>query len=303
MRTTITLLLAIVLFASCNQYKKTPSGFAYKITKGDGKVQLKNGMFIKFNIEYKLPSKDSILISSYGHIPAYTVIDTSRAGKHNFMEIITQCAVGDKMEFAMSIDTLQKLGMIQYNNEFKPKDLIKGRVEFLKSFATQEEAMADGNKEREIELTREKKELADYVAKKGGKTQSTPAGVLYEITTPGDASVKIDTGKVAQVRYRVTTTDGKLVDTNTDPKGPNTMPLMVTIGAHGVIPGLEEALKFFNKGSKGKVYIPAMLAYGENGNPPVVPRYANLVFDVEVADVTPAAAPAQAPPPVPTPKK
>jgi FKBP-type peptidyl-prolyl cis-trans isomerase FkpA len=47
MRTTITLLVAIVLLASCNQYKKTPSGLAYKITKGDGKSETETGRFCK----------------------------------------------------------------------------------------------------------------------------------------------------------------------------------------------------------------------------------------------------------------
>ena len=43
MKNTVKLLLAIVLFASCNQYEKTPTGLAYKITKGNGKEKLKNG--------------------------------------------------------------------------------------------------------------------------------------------------------------------------------------------------------------------------------------------------------------------
>lgn len=55
------LVAAIVLLASCNQYEKTPTGFLYKIKKGNSKETLKQGQFVKLNIEYKLPSKkDSI---------------------------------------------------------------------------------------------------------------------------------------------------------------------------------------------------------------------------------------------------
>ena len=53
-KNTIKLLLAIVLFASCNQYEKSPSGLAYKITKGNGKEKLKHGQAIKLNIELNL---------------------------------------------------------------------------------------------------------------------------------------------------------------------------------------------------------------------------------------------------------
>jgi FKBP-type peptidyl-prolyl cis-trans isomerase FkpA len=51
----------------------------------------------------------------------------------------------------------------------------------------------------------------------------------------------------------------------------------------------------FGKGGKGKVYIPAMLGYGDAGSPPVIPTYANLVFEIEVLDVT------TPPPPAPQP--
>lgn len=306
MRTSITLLLAIVLLASCNQYKKTPSGFAYKITKGDGKVPLKNGMYIKFNIEYKVPSKDTTLASSYGHIPAFTIIDTARGGKHNFTEIITQCAVGDKVEFTMSVDTLQKMGALQYDNVFHPKDMIKGKVEFLKAYTTQEEALADRNKEIEAELAREKKTIADYASSKKIKVESTRSGAVVEIESAGDLTNKADSGKTASILYKGLVLNGNGVpfDSNTDPKQSKPL-LVVNVGSTGtpnsVIPGLDQGLRFFGKGGKGKVYIPAMAAYGEQGSPPVIPQYANLVFEIEVKDVTTTPAPAAATPAQPAP--
>lgn len=294
MRTTSTLLLAIVLLASCNQFQKTPSGLSYKITSGGSKDKLKHGQFVKFNIEYKVPPKDSVLTSSYGHVPAYLVIDTSRPNKHSFLEIITQCAVGDKIEFSMSVDTLKKLGMIEYNNIFHARDMIKGRVEILKVFDKQELASADLAKEQELEKQKEIKELQEFTAKKGIKTVSTPSGVLVEIQTPGDAQIKADSGKQVTLMYKGTFLDGKQFDSNMDKNSPNNQPLQVVVGTQGVIPGMDEALRLFSKGAKGKMYIPAMLAYGQNGQPPVIPQYSNLVFEIEMLDVTtPAPQPAQ----------
>lgn len=294
MRTTITLVLAIVLLASCNQYQKTPSGLSYKITKGSSKELLKQGQFVKLNVEYKIPPKDSILNSSFGHIPAYLVIDTSRISKHSFLEIITKCAVGDKVEFAMSVDTLKKLGMVEYNNIFRAKDMIKGRVEILKTFATQEEAQADVQKEQEAEKQRELKELQDYTTKQGIKTQSTKNGVLVELTNAGDPALKADSGKEVKVMYKGSFVGGKVFDTNMDKANPNSQPMSVIIGGQSVIPGLDEALRLFGKGGKGKVFIPSMLGYGQSGYPPTIPAYSNLVFEVELVDVTtPAPKPAQ----------
>ncbi len=300
-KTTTTLLLAIVLLASCNQYKKTPSGVAYKITKGSGSEKLKNGQFLKFNVEYKIPPKDSIFNTSFGHIPGYLVIDTANKSKHSFLEILTECAVGDKVDFVLSVDSLKKLGMLEYNSLFHQRDMIKGRIEILKSFNTQAEAQADVQKEVDNEKQREVKELQDYAAKIGAKnTVTTRSGAFVEIQNAGDPALKADSGKMAHVMYKgLFSKNGLPFDTNTDPKGRNTAPLQILVGSAGgnnsVIPGLDEGIRLFGKGGKGRVFIPAMLAYGDKGQPPVIPGYANMVFEVEVVDIT------TPPPPTPTP--
>ena len=302
MRTTTTLLLAIVLLASCNQYEKTPSGVTYKITKGGSNEKLKQGQYVKFNIEYKIPPKDTVINTSFGHIPAYMVLDTARATKHSFLEVVTKCAVGDKVDFVLSVDSLKKLGQIEYNNMFHQKDMIKGRVEILKVFNSQIEANADVQKEVDLETQREIKTLKEYAAKLGVKTVSTPSGALVEVQNAGDAAAKADSGKEAKVMYRGAFTNGKVFDSNMDKAGPNNQPLNVLIGVAGqggVIKGMDEGLRLFGKGGKGKIFVPAMLAYGQQGQPPVMPAYSNLVFDIEVLDVdTPkpaAAQPQQAP--------
>ena len=296
-RTTTTLLLAIVLLASCNQYKKTPSGVAYKIMKGGiSSEKLKNGQFVKFDVEYRIPPKDSIFNSSFGHIPGYLVVDTGKVSKHSFLEIITQCSVGDSVDFVLNVDTLKKLGMLEYNNFFHQRDMIKGKIKILKSFASQVEAQADVQKEIDKEKVRETKDLQAYVAKQNIKTVTTHSGVLVEVLSLGDPAAKADSGKQAKVMYKGTFTDGKQFDTNMDPNGPNKEPLTVVIGNAGVIPGLDEGLRMFGKGGKGRIFIPAMLAYGQAGQPPRIPGYANLIFNVEIVDVTVAPPPA---PPAP----
>jgi len=293
-RITITLLAAVVLLASCNQYEKTPTGLAYKISKGTSKELLKQGQFVKMHVEYKLPAKDSVLSSSFGRIPVYFMVDTSRMSKHSFIEIINKIAPGDKVDFVMNVDTLKKLGMLEYNAIFKQKDLINGKVEVIKTFATQELMMADYQKEMDIEKVREAKELKDFLTKKGVKTVETPSGAFVEITAAGDQNAKADSGKQASVMYRGTFMDGKKFDGNMDQDSQNKQPLSVIIGGNSVIKGMDEGLRYFGKGGRGKLYIPALLGYGPNGSAPVIPPYAMLIFDVEILDVTvPAPQPAQ----------
>jgi FKBP-type peptidyl-prolyl cis-trans isomerase FkpA len=302
------LFAAVVLLASCNQYEKTPSGLAYKIKKGNSKELLKQGQFVKMHVSYSLldsKGKDSALSTSFGRIPVYFMVDTSRMTKHSFIEIITKCAPGDNAEFVMSIDSLKKMGMLEYNNVFKEKAVINGKVEVIKTFTTQELMMADYKTELDKETAKEIKELKEFIDKKGVKVQKTPSGAFVEITNAGDQTLKADSGMQASVMYRGTFLDGKRFDGNIDSDSPNKQPLSVLVGTGGVVKGMDEGLRYFGKGGKGKLYIPALLGFGPNGSAPVIPAYAALIFDVEIVDVTkPAPAPAAAPMPAqPAPKK
>ncbi|TAG14169.1 MAG: hypothetical protein EAZ13_09445 [Sphingobacteriia bacterium] len=299
MRRIITpLLAAVVLLASCNQYEKTPTGLAYKIQKGGSKETLKQGQFVKMHVEYKLPAKDSVLSSSFNRIPVYFMVDTNQKAKHSFIEIINKCATGDKIDFVMSVDSLKNFGMIQYNEIFHAKDLINGKVEVIKTFATQELMMVDYQAEMEKEKQRESKELKDHLAKKGIKATEDATGFFVEVTNAGDATAKADSGKQVSVLFRGTFLDGKKFDGNMDKDAPNTQPLEVVMGSRSIIKGLEDGLKYFGKGGRGRVYIPALLGYGPNGSAPRIPAYAPLIFDVEILDVkTPAPQPVQAPMP------
>jgi FKBP-type peptidyl-prolyl cis-trans isomerase len=293
-KNTIQLLLAIVLFASCNQYEKTPSGLAYKFTKGSGKEKLKHGQAIKMNIEYKLTAKDSILSSSFGHIPVYFVLDTAHLGKYNFTELLTSSSEGDKIDFRLSIDTLKKMGMVEYNAIFHKGDFIAGKVDIIKVFPGQPEMMTDYQKELEIEKQSEITALKAYTDKKGIKTTSTPGGVLVEVINAGDA-VKGDSGMQSSVLYRGYFIDGKVFDSNMVKSAPGGgHPYDVVVGTGSVIKGWDEGLKLLGKGGKARFFVPSMLAYGPQGSQPVIPPYANLVFDIEVTNVAvPAPKPAQ----------
>jgi FKBP-type peptidyl-prolyl cis-trans isomerase len=257
-KSTLSLLAAVIIFASCNQFQKSPSGMPYKITKGNSKELLKHGQFVKLNIEYKLKSKDTVLNTSYGHIPMYFYLDTARLGKYTFTEVITKCAPGDKMEFSLSIDSLKKMGMIEFNEVFKTGDFINGKLEVIASFAKEDLVKADYEKEVEKEKGTEIAAIKKYAESKNMKTVSTKSGALVEITNPGTGQ-KADSGYQVSVMYRgyFADKDGKEFDANIGKPAPDNKPIDVFIGQNGVIPGWEEGLTFFAKGGKGRIVEPS----------------------------------------------
>ena len=131
-KSTLKLVAAIVLFASCNQYEKAPSGMPYKITHGSGNEKLlQQGQYVKLNVEYKLKSKDTTLSSTFGVIPVYFPIDTARLGKYTFTEVIMKCRKGDKVEFSLSVDTLVSMKVLQLNEVFKFYQTIDFKIELV----------------------------------------------------------------------------------------------------------------------------------------------------------------------------
>ena len=126
-KSTLKLMLAMVLFASCSQTEKAPSGMTYKITHGSGNEKLiKNGQAFKFNEEVRLKSKDSILKPI--DRPDYDQYDSASFinEKFNFREILGKLRKGDKVEYSISVDSILKYQ--QLPPFFKKGDFIRVKI-------------------------------------------------------------------------------------------------------------------------------------------------------------------------------
>ena len=160
------------------------------------------------------------------------------------------------------------------------------KVKVLQAYKKQEEVMADYQKEMDLENVRETKSVEDYMTQKGIKGVKTKSGAYVSVETPGDQNMKADSGKIAYVKYKgYLQTDGKVFDTNMDSSKGHTDPYPVPVGTHSVIQAWDEALPYFGSGGKGKIFVPAFLGYGPQGDQ-TIPGFANLVFDIEVVNVT-----------------
>lgn len=280
------------LATSCQvNYEKTKSGLVYKVHPGKGGEQLAVGKFVKFNVEYTVPDyKDTVLNSTYGKVPGFAKVDTGKQFQLSFMELLPKLKVGDSVDFTILVDSIKAHNpSFQYSNFLTKGGQIKGKLSILKAYNTEEDIRADYEKEMDSEKNREIANLQDYLNKKGVKAEKTKNGVFIHLETPGDASLKADSGKQAAIMYKgYLQSNNEVFDTNMDTSKGHTDPIKVVVGAGGVIPGWEEALPYFGKGAKGTVYIPAMLGYGPQGSPGAIPPFANLIFDIEVKDITDA---------------
>lgn len=284
-KSTLTLMLALVLFASCSQTEKAPSGMAYKITHGKGNEKLiKNGQIVKYSLEYRKKSKDSVFMTTANELPGYLQYDSIgfKDLKYTFEEIVHKLRKGDKVEFTLSVDTLLKSG--QMPPFLKSGDFVIGKVEILDVFTNVETAKADVAKEQNKYKEKVNKPIKEYLAKNKIIAKETPEGVFVVVKSIGDTSSKVDETKVVSVNYKGYNLNGEVFDTNIIPGDATAKPLDVRIGENSVIPGWEIGLTYFGKGGTGTLYIPSYLAYGPRGNGKIKPNE-NLVFDINIVDV------------------
>jgi FKBP-type peptidyl-prolyl cis-trans isomerase FklB len=159
-------------------------------------------------------------------------------------------------------------------------DVMQKQQEHMKEVAARMKEMGDKNK---VEGS---KFLAENKKKEGVVT--LPSGLQYEVLKEGEGKKPGPTDTVT-ANYRGMFIDGTEFDSS-EKSGK----LEVALDSPRIIPGMTDALKMMNAGSKWKVYIPSELAYGEQGRPPVIWPNAVLIFEVELLGTkeTPKEAPA-----------
>lgn len=292
--------LALFLMQGCKQesFKKTKSGLLYKIIS-DGKGPLvKKGEFIKVHYEQKINfarnNKDSILGTSYNGMPTYAPID-SVGPTYNPVEVFPLLRKGDSLVVIMLADSLEKRSG-QLPPFINKKDKISLHLKVIDILPSEEALRVDQQQIITAQKQKETEVLQNYITKNNINAVKLPSGVYYEIQSQGTGP-KADSGKLVSVLYTGYTLDGKPFDSNTDStkqseNGKHPLePFEFIAGVQGSIQGMLEGVQYFNKGGKGRLFIPSMLAYGSNP-PPGAPfkPFDNLIFEIEVIDVKAAPA-------------
>jgi FKBP-type peptidyl-prolyl cis-trans isomerase FkpA len=112
------------------------------------------------------------------------------------------------------------------------------------------------------------------------------SGLYIQVLEEGDGPAAAP-GDGLGVDYTVWLSDGSKLDSSFDHQPP--APLPMVLGRTQLIDGWTEGVTGMRLGEKRRLVVPYQLAYGAAGRAGV-PPYSNLVFEVELAEHTPAAA-------------
>ncbi|OUR96945.1 hypothetical protein A9Q84_11455 [Halobacteriovorax marinus] len=131
-------------------------------------------------------------------------------------------------------------------------------------------------KEAEVNLTIGTDFLAKNASEEGITTLES--GLQYRVLTEGNGK-KPAASDTVETHYEGKLINGDVFDSSYQ-RGET-----VSFPVNGVIPGWTEALQLMGEGAKWQLFIPAALAYGEAGSPPVIGPNSTLIFDVELIAV------------------
>ncbi len=297
----------LFVLSSCNNsFKKTKDGLFYKIVSDGKGRKLEAGKFFEIQYEqsYKDPKIDTVLANSKDFGNQFAQMDSLQIPQV-YYNIFKEARLGDSIIVKQPTDSIIKMSGGNIPPFIKKGQFVIAKYKIVNIFDTKEQADAafklqmQAQKAKDslkaiAQLAKDDKTIAEYLSKNKITAVKAPQGTYVEIITPGTGS-NLDTSKVAKVNYTgKTLSEGKVFDSNVDPKFGHPMPFLVRMnvpfGAQGsVIKGWTDGLSMLNKGAKARLYIPSSLAYGSRGAGGDIKPNENLVFDIEVTDILTAA--------------
>ena len=159
--------------------------------------------------------------------------------------------------------------------------------EIMMKFLQEQQQKAVAKRSEEAKANQEKGQafLKENATKEGVKT--TASGLQYKITTEGTGK-KPTKDDMVTVEYEGRLIDGTVFDSSKANGGPVTFPLSQ------VIPGWTEGVQLMKEGGEATFFIPANLAYREQGAGEKIGPNATLIFNVKLVKVGAPAQPVQA---------
>jgi FKBP-type peptidyl-prolyl cis-trans isomerase FkpA len=294
------LAVAAIGLAGCNGgFKKGDGGTLYNIVSHKGGDLIKEGDFVSLNGIIKTEG-DSVLNSTYeSGRPAYLLLPKPQF-KGDLPSALALLSEGDSVIVKLNADTIAKKGGQPKPPGFKGKyfvyslkiEKVIAKVKGEPDSVFQKKITAFIKTNTDAAKAAEPGKIQGYITAQKLTATKSASGLQTVVTTPGDG-IKPNPGDTVVANYVGKFFNGKVFDTSlqdvaTKSKiaqpGRPYAPLRVALGAHGVIPGLDEGLSAVSKGEKATFVIPSALAYGEQGGGPIPPS-TPLVFDIEVVSI------------------
>ena len=278
-------ILLSLTFASCNSdenvsgYSTSTNGLDYKIITDAKQAKAKVGDYVQYYSTIRT-TKDSLIFSLKNAGPAEIGQVAAPKEKGDPIEILTFMGKGDSASCLIPAETFFK--GVQLPSPLKAGDRIKLDIKITDVFpkADYDAKMAEIQSQK---LVLAEADALNYIKANNLNAQRLPSGMYYIVENPGTGATP-ENGKNVKVNYRGTLFNGTEFDSSLKP---GREPFEFVLGRGQVIKGWDQGIPLFKVGGKGKLIIPPVMGYGEQGQGNI-PSNSWLVFDIEVLGVSEA---------------
>lgn len=268
---------------------KTSSGFEYQwMRKSYSSQSISVNDYVFFNMTLSIG--DSVLQATNKPSVLKILKDNKNYGQlKELVDLIATLEVGDSIKFIMPLESFESLPPA-FEGFDQPLIYSVGIVSVMNEseFETYSDSLEQAQ-EKERQIVRDRLPEIESIVKnfwseytKGQKDNemiSHESGLRYLILEHGQKGIKPKKREVVSVHYYgILESNGEMFDASFTSGRPYDFPL----GVGQVIPGWDIGIPLFDIGSKAILFIPADLAYGEGGSPPVIPENSNLLFYIEI---------------------
>lgn len=198
----------------------------------------------------------------------------------------------DRLSYTMGYETGKAFKMHQVDvdpstfsqgltDSLTNKKAVISQAEMSKIMANfQRESMQHFEKKKK-HLAQENKQMGEAFLKQNSKKPGVvtlKSGLQYKILKKGKGEKPASKDTVT-IDYEGKLINGKVFDSS------YSRHQSATFSVNGVVPGLSEGLQLMHAGATWMFYIPADLAYGAQGAPPMIGPNAVLIFKVHLISV------------------
>jgi len=259
-----------------DQYQASDKGYYFKKHRSNGGRIAKANDGLSFDMDLK--KGDLIMFSTHENEPIKHRFseDMYEVNESPIMEILSQMSAGDSATLLIEADSISYQLDPQWG--FQPGDLATFDI-VVREVQTKAELDAEQRKlDRQADkISTDTRAIIKKYKAGTLEPETTASGLKYHIIERGTGEIPTE-GDLVSVNYSGHLTDGKRFD-NSFERG---QPFQFPLGQGRAIPGWDEGMALLPVGTKGYLFIPSELGYGEQGNLPDIPQNAELVFYIEL---------------------
>ncbi len=267
--------------AETSGYQTSAKGLKYHIIEGNSSGKAKIGDYIAYSSTLRTAKGELIFAATDKNQPLIAnVVEPSHDGDP--AEILAMLGEGDSVSLLIPEKEFFK-NVAQLPEKVKAGDMVKLDLMIHKVYSAEQYQSEVLPTMKSAPFIKEEQFIKEYINGRNWNAQRTESGLFVIVDNTGKGK-KAVTGSLVKVNYSGFLLDGTPFDSNVNPQFNHVQPFEFTIGKGQVIKGWDEGIPYFAKGGKGKLVIPARLAYGEQGSGKIPPN-STLMFEIEVLDI------------------